>query len=203
MANANLFSAISRISRLQRYRCLQQSGCTVWFTGLSASGKTTTAYALEKALMEKGYAAYVLDGDNIRQGLNQDLSFSSSDREENIRRVSEVAKLFADAGIIVIVSFISPYHTDRLNARLSHQKLDLAFFEVFIDTPLSICEARDPKGLYRKAREGEISNFTGIDAPYEKPIHPDFILKTHENKLNTGVKSIIDALVIRGLLNHD
>jgi len=151
-------------------------GATVWFTGLSGSGKSTVAVEVERLLVASGRAAYLLDGDNLRHGLNADLGFSAADRTENIRRVGEVARLFADAGVVALVPVISPYRADRDRARSIHEAVGVPFVEVFVDTPLDVCEARDPKGLYAKARAGEIKGFTGIDDPYEAPVHPDLRL---------------------------
>ena len=151
-------------------------GATVWFTGLSGSGKSTVAVEVERRLVEAGRPAYLLDGDNLRQGLNGDLGFSPDDRVENVRRVGEVARLFADAGVIALVPVISPYVADRERVREIHALAKVPFFEVFVDTPLSVCERRDPKGLYAKARAGEITGFTGIDAPYEAPSAPELRL---------------------------
>jgi bifunctional enzyme CysN/CysC len=152
------------------------AGATVWFTGLSGSGKSTVAVEVERALVARGRAAYLLDGDNLRHGLNVDLGFSPADRTENIRRVGEVARLFADAGVVALVPVISPYRADRDQVRAVHEAVGLPFVEVFVDTPLEVCEARDPKGLYAKARAGEITGFTGIDDPYEPPATPDLRL---------------------------
>jgi len=164
------------ITRDDRERLLQQKGIVIWFTGLSASGKSTIALALEEKLFEEGILSYVLDGDNIRHGLNKNLGFSPEDREENIRRIGEVAKLFAQCGIITMTAFISPYRADRDKARSLF--IDGEFIEVFVKIPLALAEQRDPKGLYKKARAGEIKEFTGIDAPYEEPIHPEIVLDT-------------------------
>ena len=155
-------------------------GATVWFTGLSGSGKSTVAVEVERSLVSQGRPAYLLDGDNLRQGLNGDLGFSADDRAENVRRVGEVARLFADAGVVALVPVISPYRVDRTRAREIHQLAGLPFLEVFVDTPLEVCEARDPKGLYAKARAGEITGFTGIDDPYEAPDDPDLRLTPHD-----------------------
>ena len=152
------------------------AGATVWFTGLSGSGKSSVAVEVERALVATGRPAYLLDGDNVRHGLNADLGFSASDRTENIRRIGEVARLFADAGVVALVPVISPYRSDRERARAIHEAVGLAFVEVFVDTPLAVCEQRDPKGLYAKARAGEITGFTGIDDPYEPPEHADLRL---------------------------
>jgi bifunctional enzyme CysN/CysC len=151
-------------------------GATVWFTGLSGSGKSTVAVEVERRLVSAGRPAYLLDGDNLRQGLNGDLGFSADDRAENVRRVGEVARLFADAGVVALVPVISPYVADRDRVREIHRLADLPFLEVFVDTPLEVCEARDPKGLYAKARAGEITGFTGIDDPYEAPASPELRL---------------------------
>jgi adenylylsulfate kinase len=164
------------VSREERNQLLKQQGCTLWFTGLSGSGKSTIAYTLEHALVQRGHLAYVLDGDNIRHGLNKNLGFSAEDREENIRRIGEVAKLFADTGVITMTSFISPYRKDREGVRALHDQAKLPFIEVFVNTPISTCESRDPKGLYKKARAGQLKNFTGIDDPYEAPAKPELTL---------------------------
>jgi bifunctional enzyme CysN/CysC len=153
-------------------------GLTVWLTGLSGSGKSTIAHAVERRLVESGRAAYVLDGDNVRHGLNGDLGFSPGDRAENVRRVAEVARLMADAGLVVLVPVISPYRVDRAAARTRHEVAGLGFLEVFVDTPIEVCEERDPKGLYRLARTGGLTDFTGIDAPYEAPLTPDLVIST-------------------------
>ena len=166
----------SRVSRPFRHQAFGQHGCTLWFTGLSGSGKSTLAFTLEHKLIVAGFKSYVLDGDNIRHGLNNNLGFSDSDREENIRRVGEVSKLFADAGLIVLSSFISPFRKDRQLVRKIHGDDELNFIEVYIDTPLAICEERDPKELYAKARRGEIPNFTGISSPYEVPDNAEIII---------------------------
>jgi bifunctional enzyme CysN/CysC len=151
-------------------------GATVWFTGLSGSGKSSVAVEVERAIVAAGRAAYLLDGDNVRHGLNADLGFSAADRSENIRRIGEVARLFADAGVVALVPVISPYRADRDRVRGIHEAVGLPFVEVFVDTPLAVCEARDPKGLYARARAGEITGFTGVDDPYEPPERPDLRL---------------------------
>jgi adenylylsulfate kinase len=170
----------SQITRKDRETLLNQHGSTIWLTGLPSSGKSTTAFALEYELVKRGFLAYVLDGDNVRHGLNKDLGFSAKEREENIRRVAEVSKLFADAGLIVITSFISPYRKERDFARKIHNDAGLRFSEIYIDTPIEVCEARDPKCLYAKARRGELKGFTGVDDPYEPPLTPEFVVKTAE-----------------------
>ncbi|XP_029560865.1 bifunctional 3'-phosphoadenosine 5'-phosphosulfate synthase 2b isoform X1 [Salmo trutta] len=169
-------------------------GCTVWLTGLSGAGKTTVGFALEEYLVSHGIPCYSLDGDNIRQGLNRNLGFTSVDREENIRRIAEVAKLFADAGLVCITSFISPFTKDRQEAKKIHVQSGLPFFEVFIDAPLEVCESRDVKGLYKKARAGEIKGFTGIDSPFEKPESPDLVLKTGEISANECIQQVVELL---------
>lgn len=161
-----------------REKLLGISGATLWFTGLSGSGKSTVAVALERLLLEHNRPAYRLDGDNIRHGLNSDLGFSPDERRENIRRISEVSKLFTDSGMLTLVSFISPYREVRSEARRLHQEAGLRFIEVYVNTPLQICEDRDVKGLYQKARAGELSEFTGISAPYEPPLSPEITLDT-------------------------
>ena len=161
------------VEREDREFMLGQRGCTLWLTGLPSSGKSTTAYSVEHDLVHRGLLAYVLDGDNIRHGLNCNLGFTASDREENIRRIGEVARLFADAGMITMTSFISPYREDRDKVRALHQLDGVPFFEIFVETPLEVCEERDPKGLYRKARRGELKGFTGVDDPYEPPLTPE------------------------------
>ena len=151
-------------------------GATVWLTGLSGSGKSTVAAACERALVDAGRPAYVLDGDNLRHGLNADLGFSAADRAENVRRVGHVARLFADAGVVALVPLISPYRADRDLVRALHAEAGAPFVEVFVDTPIELCEQRDPKGLYAKARAGEITGFTGVDDPYEPPEAPELVL---------------------------
>ncbi len=176
-------------------------GCTLWMTGLSGSGKSTVAVAVEKALLDAGRATYRLDGDNIRLGLNAGLTFSADDRKENIRRVGEVAKLMADAGLVCLVCFISPYAVDREVARQTHEAAGLMFAEVFVDCPLAEAEKRDPKGLYQKARAGEIASFTGISDPYEPPTSPELRLKTDEMSLAEEVAAVLDFLRQRGILS--
>lgn len=185
-----------------RAKVLGHQGCTLWLTGLSGSGKSTVAVALEHALIEHGHLAYRLDGDNVRHGLNANLGFSAQDRQENIRRIGEVAKLFADAGVITISSFISPYQSDRDQVRKIHEDAGLKFLEVFINTPIEVCESRDPKGLYKKARAGEIKGFTGIDDPYETPSNPEIDLKTDELSPQQAADQLIKALVTHRILNQ-
>ncbi|MHC4064500.1 MAG: adenylyl-sulfate kinase [Planctomycetota bacterium] len=184
------------VSREEREKLLDQQGALIWFTGLSGSGKSTIAYTLEHALVQRGHLAYVLDGDNIRHGLNKNLGFSAEDREENIRRIGEVANLFADAGIVTLTAFISPYRKDRdINRELLGQG---RFFEVFCKAPLEVCEQRDPKGLYKKARAGEIKGFTGIDDPYEEPLHPDLVIQTDQTSPQEATVALIELLEKHG-----
>lgn len=189
------------LTRAERWRLLGTRGGTLWFTGLSASGKSTIAAALERHLVERGVACYRLDGDNIRHGLNRNLGFSAEDRAENIRRIAEVARLFADSGCIALTSFISPYARDRALARELHERDGLPFFEIFVDTPLDVCEQRDPKGLYRKARAGELRGFTGIDDPYEPPARPDLVLTPATMSVEQSVAACLDLLRTRGLVS--
>lgn len=187
-----------KITRAERSDNKNQKPCLLWFTGLSGSGKSTIANALDVALHKRGYHTFLLDGDNVRHGLCSDLGFSDNDREENIRRVGEVCKLFADAGLIVMSAFISPFTSDRRMVR----KLFPAgeFIEVFMDTPLETCEERDPKGLYRKARSGEIKHFTGIDSPYEIPSHPELRLDTSTMSVEACVETLIAYLLEREMI---
>ncbi|TID29292.1 hypothetical protein CANINC_002088 [Pichia inconspicua] len=185
----------------ERKALVKQTGATLWFTGLSASGKSTVASALERALLEQDIQSYRLDGDNIRFGLNKDLGFTEADRNENIRRIGEVAKLFADACVISLTSFISPYKKDRDAARKLHDDAGLPFIEVYVDVPLAVAEERDPKGLYKKAREGLIKNFTGIDDPYEAPENPEIHINTHEKSVDQCVETIIEYLKKEKIIN--
>ncbi len=187
------------VTREERQRNLGQKGVTLWMTGLSASGKSTIAVALEQVLIQRGHHAYRLDGDNIRHGLNKNLGFSAEDRAENIRRIGEVAKLFADAGMITITSFISPYRADRDLVRKLHEDAGLPFLEVFVDCDIAVAEQRDPKGLYKKARAGEIKGFTGIDDPYEAPSNAELHLKTHELTVAESVEKLLDLLEREGV----
>lgn len=188
------------VSRTDRYRILGQKGATLWFTGLSGSGKSTVAVALEKELAKRGRLCYRLDGDNIRLGINKNLGFSAEDRTENIRRIGEIAKLFVDTGVLALTSFISPYRADRDGARALHAQAGMEFIEIYVDCPLDEAEKRDPKGLYKKARAGQIKNFTGIDDPYEAPEKPELVLKTAEMSLDQEVAAIIALLERRGIL---
>ena len=188
--NVTWFEGI--VTQNARENLLDQSGCVLWFTGLSGSGKSTLAHEVENVLYRHGHLTYVLDGDNVRQGLNKNLGFSPDDRAENIRRIGEVSKLFVDAGVIVMTAFISPYRTDRDNARtLIH---DGRFIEIFVDCAIEVCEERDTKGLYKRARAGEIKEFTGISAPYEPPIHPEITLNTDALSIAESTKLVLDFL---------
>lgn len=182
----------SVVTREDREKLLKQKGVVIWFTGLSASGKSTIAHTVEEKLYDRGILTYVLDGDNIRHGLNKNLGFSPEDREENIRRIGEVSKLFADAGIITMTAFISPYRADRDKARKLHEPG--RFIEVFVDAPLSVLEERDPKGLYKKARAGQIPEFTGISAPYEPPENPELHLDTSKMTVDECANLVIQYL---------
>jgi adenylylsulfate kinase len=190
----------SHISREERRAMLGHGAAVIWFTGLSGSGKSTIAIAVERSLAQRGINAYALDGDNVRHGLNSNLGFSHEDRTENVRRISEVAKLFNDAGVIVITAFISPYRVDRdaVRAKLP----DGEFIEVFVECPVEECERRDTKGLYKKARAGEIPEFTGISAPYEPPEKPESVLHTAEQSPEECVKSVIEHLEERGIIDR-
>ncbi|CAI8266984.1 adenylyl-sulfate kinase [Porticoccaceae bacterium] len=188
------------VTREDRNQLLGQKGATLWFTGLSGSGKSTVAVALEKALFQRGKLTYRLDGDNVRLGINKNLGFSAVDRAENIRRIGEIAKLFVDSGVIALSSFISPYQADRDRVRELHAESDYAFIEIFVDCSLAAAEARDPKGLYKKARAGEIKNFTGIDDPYEAPQAAEIHLHTDKMSLEEEVELIINYLEGNGFI---
>ncbi|KAK1968833.1 adenylylsulfate kinase [Colletotrichum eremochloae] len=195
------------LSRHERSQLRGQRGFTMWLTGLSASGKSTVATALEQHLLHLGVAAYRLDGDNVRFGLNKDLGFSEKDRNENIRRIAEVAKLFADSSTVAITSFISPYRADRQIARELHAQAGqnnddaIPFIEVFVNVPLEVAEQRDPKGLYKKARAGEIKDFTGISAPYEEPLDPEIVIRTDKSSVEECVAQITNWLIKEGLIS--
>ena len=185
-----------KIIKEDRVKLLNQKGVTIWLTGLSGSGKSTIAVELEHALIENRHQAYILDGDNIRHGLNKNLGFSPEDRTENIRRIGEVAKLFTDAGIITIAAFISPYREDRDAVR----KLlnDGEFIEVYVECPLDVCEERDTKGLYKKARAGEVKDFTGISAPYEEPLNPELTIDSSKQTVEESTRAILNYLEEKG-----
>lgn len=188
------------INSADRNQLLGQKGATIWFTGLSGSGKSTVAVALENALHKAGRLSYRLDGDNVRLGINKNLGFSAEDRTENIRRIGEIAKLFVDTGVITLSSFVSPYCADRDIVRALHDAAGMDFIEVFVDVPLDVAESRDPKGLYKKARAGEIKNFTGIDDPYEAPTNAEVILNSHEMSLDQEVEILLSLLSDRGII---
>jgi adenylylsulfate kinase len=196
--STNITWQIGHVTRADRERALGQRGVTVWLTGLSGSGKSTVAVGVEKILVERGRSAYVLDGDNIRHGLNKNLGFSPADRSENIRRIGEVAKLFTDAGVIVLTSFISPYRGDRdaVRALLAAGE----FIEVYVSASVETCESRDVKGLYKKARAGEIPEFTGISAPYEAPERPELVLDTGRQTAPESVAELVRLLDEKGYL---
>jgi adenylylsulfate kinase len=188
------------VTREEREKLLRQKGATLWFTGLSGSGKSTIAFTLEHALVQRGHLAYVLDGDNIRHGLNKNLGFSAEDREENIRRIGEVAKLFADCGIVAMTSFISPYRKDRDTVRALHAAGGLPFIEIHVNTPIETCEQRDPKGLYKKARAGQLKNFTGIDDPYEAPLQPEMTIDATNVSPQEATVLLLNFLEQKGIV---
>ena len=189
--SSNVVWQAGEVTRERRWEAVGAHGATLWFTGLSGSGKSTVAAAVERALLQRGQNAFMLDGDNLRHGLNGDLGFSPADRTENIRRVGEVARLFADAGVVALVPVISPYRVDRDRVRTIHEASGLPFLEVFVDTPIEVCEQRDPKGLYKLARAGEITGFTGIDDPYEAPLAPDLHLRTAEMGVAAAAAEVV------------
>ncbi len=190
--SSNIFGTAGLVDADRRAELLGHRPATVWFTGLSGSGKSTLAFAVEDRLVEAGVAAYVLDGDNVRHGLNRDLGFSADHRTENIRRIGEVCRLFYDAGLVAIAAFISPYRTDRDAVRALHPAG--GFVEVFVDTPVEVCESRDPKGLYAKARSGEIPDFSGISAPYEAPLDAEVTLDTSATDVDACTERIVACL---------
>jgi bifunctional enzyme CysN/CysC len=190
----------TRVTAATRANQKSQKPCVIWFTGLSGAGKSTLSNALEQALVQRGHHSYLLDGDNVRHGLNKDLNFSESDRAENIRRIGEVAALFVDAGLIVVTAFISPFRADR--NRIRERIGDAQFIEVYVSTSLEECERRDPKGLYVKARAGQIREFTGIDSPYEPPINPQLTIDTSKVAIGAGVDQILRYLENKGFLHQ-
>ena len=197
----NLTWHSGHVGREARTRLLRQHGATIWLTGLSGSGKSTIGFTLEHLLIERGNLTYVLDGDNVRHGLNKNLGFSAVDRAENIRRIGEVSRLFADTGVFTISSFISPYRNDRRMVRDMHEEAGLPFIEVFVDTSIEVCEQRDPKGLYKRARAGEIKFFTGISDPYETPENAEIVLDAGNCSPPQCAEQIITELSRRGLLS--
>lgn len=195
----NIFWHDSIIKKEDREKIKNHRGVCLWFTGLSGSGKSTIAHAVENMLYERGVHTYVLDGDNIRHGLNKDLGFSPQDRTENIRRIGEVARLFVDAGIVVMTAFISPYRKDR--DRVREIMNDGDFVEIYVKCTIEVCEERDPKGLYKKAKAGEIKEFTGISAPYEEPERPELVIDTAlETDINTNARKVVEFLEAQGYL---
>ena len=189
----------TKVTKEDRHRLNRHKSCVLWFTGLSGAGKSTLAIEVERELYEYGIRTYVLDGDNVRHGLNKNLGFSPDDRKENIRRIGEVAKLFVDGGLFAITAFISPYREDRDLVRAMHPEGE--FIEVFVKCAIDVCEARDPKGLYKKARSGEIKDFTGISAPYEEPLHPEIVLETDKQDIGESVRQVIVYLKDKGLID--
>lgn len=196
--NPNIIWHPAAISKSDRQSLNGHKSCVLWFTGLSGSGKSVLANAVDEKLYRKGIQSYVLDGDSIRHGLNKDLGFQTGDRIENIRRIGEVAKLFVDSGQMILTAFISPFREDRDMVRALFPKGE--FFEIYVKCPLHVCEQRDPKGLYKKARNGEIKHFTGIDSPYEAPLSPDFIIESDQTSISDGADLIINALQNRGII---
>jgi adenylylsulfate kinase len=190
---SNLYPIKTKVSAEQRHRLLNQKPTLIWFTGLSGSGKSTLAVQLEAELHARGFKTYLLDGDNIRTGLNKDLTFTDEGRVENIRRIGEVSKLMLDAGIVVLSAFISPFEADRQQVRSIVGAGN--YLEVFVNTPIEVCEQRDVKGLYKKARAGEVKNFTGIDSPYEEPKHPDVAILTHTMSVEESVRKLLEVVV--------
>lgn len=190
--SANVTWHTGVVERAQRWESIGQRGATVWFTGLPASGKSTVAAAVEAHLVQNGRAAYRLDGDNLRHGVCGDLGFTAEDRDRNVRRTAEVARLFADAGLIALVSVVSPYAEARRFARETHERDGLRFIEVFVNTPIEVCEERDPKGLYARAKAGQLQGFTGVDDPYEPPVAPDVELRCLD--IEIAVERVLDAL---------
>lgn len=198
MTNKNLTWHYSTVTKKDRHLLNNHKSCLLWFTGLSGSGKSTLANAVDSELFRQGFRSYVLDGDNIRHGLNKDLSFGDADRKENIRRIGEVAKLFVDSGLIISTAFISPFQEDRQLVRDLFERDE--FIEIFLNCPLQVCENRDPKGLYQKARKGEIPNFTGISSPYEIPTNPEITIETNTMTIEKSVGTIITHLKDKGIL---
>ena len=192
--STNIVWHSGHFDRAERWSQLGLKGATIWLTGLSGSGKSTVAVEVERILVERKQPTYMLDGDNLRHGINSDLGFSADDRNENVRRVSEVARLFADAGVVALVPLVSPYRAGRERAREIHGAADVPFFEVFMDTPLEVAESRDPKGLYKLARAGKIENFTGISDPYEAPVNPDLVLHPQMGDPATMASLVLDML---------
>jgi len=202
---AALVHSVGHVSREEREARNRHKGAVVWLTGLSGAGKSTLAGHLERALFDRGMQTFVLDGDNVRLGLNRDLRFSAEDRAENIRRVAEVAKLFAEAGCVAVTAFISPYRSDRIRARriVSQEGPEIPFFEVFVDAPLAVCEQRDPKGLYARARTGGIRQFTGVSDPYQPPDAPDLRLNTASQSIDESLAALLEMLLKSSILSPE
>lgn len=199
MASSNTVWHNATVTRERREQRNAHKGAVIWFTGFSGSGKSTLAHSAEERIFQLGCHAYVFDGDNVRHGLCSDLGFSADDRSENIRRIAEMCKLFVDAGVIALTAFISPLHRDRQRVR---DLLGDDFIEVYCRCPIEVCEQRDVKGLYKKARAGEIKDFTGISAPYEAPEHPDLIVDTDQESLEQGVEKVVKLLIDRGIISR-
>ena len=198
MSSKNIVWHNASITKQEKSKLKNQKSCILWFTGLSGSGKSTLANALESKLFEMGVHTHLLDGDNIRHGLNADLGFDEASRVENIRRIGEVAKLFVESGTVVLTAFISPFLSDRMQVRNLVEKDE--FIEIFVDASLDLCESRDPKGLYKKARQGELKNFTGIDSPYEKPQNPEIYIASDTFTLNETIDIIVKYLKTNGYI---
>jgi bifunctional enzyme CysN/CysC len=192
---------ITGMTRERRWKSMGQAGATVWFTGLPGAGKSTIAGAVEERLVAAGQSAFLLDGDNLRHGLNGDLGFDEQGRRENVRRTAHVARLFAESGTIALVGLVSPYAADREGAAALHAACELDFIEVFLDVPLEVCEQRDPKGLYARARAGELCGLTGVDAPYEAPTRPDLVLGAREEPVEGEADRVLELLGARGLIS--
>lgn len=195
MSSNHIYPIKTKVSKAQREELCNQRATLLWFTGLSGSGKSTLAVQLEAQLFARGFKTYLLDGDNIRSGLNRDLSFTDEGRVENIRRIGEVSKLLLDAGVVVLSAFISPFRADREQVKQIVGSDN--FIEIFVDAPLEVCEQRDVKGLYRKARAGEVKNFTGIDSPYEAPDKPDVHIPTHEMEIEQSIEVLLNRVLPR------
>jgi bifunctional enzyme CysN/CysC len=188
------------MTRERRWETLGHTGATLWFTGLPGAGKSTIAAAVEERLILLGHPAFLLDGDNLRHGLNGDLAFDEEARRENVRRTSHVARLLAESGSIALVSLVSPYAADRQTAARLHEAVELDFMEIFLNAPLELCQERDPKGLYARARSGDLAEMTGIGAPYEPPVEPDLVLASYEETVEQEVDRVMDLLLARGIL---
>ena len=200
MNSPNVVYHRATVNRNRRQKLNKHKSVIIWFTGLSGSGKSTLAHAVEEELHQDGCRTFVFDGDNVRHGLCANLSFSEEDRHENIRRIGEMAKLFIEAGVIALTAFISPYRADRERVRALVSEND--FIEIYCNSPLSVCEERDVKGLYQKARKGEIKNYTGISSPYEEPEHPDLVLDTANETVETNVEKVLDMLEERHIISR-